>query len=254
LEEANMSSLRGFIVGGLAFVLLLAFPLVAPAAESPEATRRQEIETVIQEYLRAHPEVVAEALQEMERREQEAQRKRAAEAVRSHLAELTQDPGSPVGGNPQGAVTIVEFFDYQCGYCKGEVIELKKLLQADPDIRLVYKDLPILGPVSTFAARAALAAQKQGKHEAMHAALMAASERLTEQGVLQIASQVGLDAARLEKDMADPAVAEILARNGRLREALGIRGTPALIVGAELVPGAADFDTLNELVAQARKK
>jgi protein-disulfide isomerase len=83
---------------------------------------------------------------------------------------------------------------------------------------------------------------------------MAASERLTEQGVLQIAAQVGLDAARLEKDMADPAVAEILARNGRLREALGIRGTPALIIGAELVPGAADFDTLNELVAQARKK
>ena len=120
-----MSSLRKFIVAGLAFALLLAFPLVAPAAESPEAARRQEIETVVQEYLRAHPEVVAEALQEMERREQEAQRKRAAEAVRAHLAELTQDPGSPVGGNPQGAVTIVEFFDYQCGYCKGEVVELK---------------------------------------------------------------------------------------------------------------------------------
>ena len=160
-----MSSLRKFIVVGLAFALLLAFPLVAPAAESPEAARRQEIETVVQEYLRAHPEVVAEALQEMERREQEAQRKRAAEAVRAHLAELTQDPGSPVGGNPQGAVTIVEFFDYQCGYCKGEVVELKKLLQADPDIRLVYKDLPILGPVSTFAARAALAAQQQGKQQ-----------------------------------------------------------------------------------------
>ena len=190
----------------------------------------------------------------MERREQEAQRKRAGEAIRANLAELTQDPGSPTGGNPQGAVTLVEFFDYQCGYCKAEVAELKKLLQADPDIRLVYKDLPILGPVSTFAARAALAARKQGKHEAFHAALMAASERLTEQGVFQIAAQVGLDAARLEKDMADPAVAEILARNDRLRGALGIRGTPALIVGTELVPGAADFDALKGLVAQARKK
>ena len=249
-----MSSLRGFIVGGAAFVLLLASPFAARAAESPEAARRQEIETVIREYLQAHPEVVAEALQEMERREQEAQRKQAAEAVRSHLAELTQDPGSPVGGNPQGAVTIVEFFDYQCGYCKGEVGELKKLLQADPDIRLVYKDLPILGPVSTLAARAALAAQKQGKHEAFHAALMGASERMTEQGVLQVAAQVGLDAARLEKDMADPAVAETLARNSRLREVLGIRGTPALIVGTELIPGAVDFEALKKLVAQARKK
>ena len=249
-----MMFLRGFAVGGLVFALLFALPLGVPAAESPEAARRQEIETVIREYLQAHPEVVAEALQEMERREQEAQRKRATEAVRAHLAELTQDPGSPVGGNPQGAMTIVEFFDYQCGYCKGEAIELKKLLQADPDIRLVYKDLPILGPVSTFAARAALAAQQQGKHEVLHAALMAASERLTEQGVLQIAAQVGLDAARLEKDMADPAVAETLARGLRLAEALGIRGTPALIVGMELVPGAADLDALKRLVAQARKK
>ena len=94
-----MSSLRGFIVGGLAFVLLLSFPLATRAAESPEAARRQEIETVVQEYLRAHPEVVTEALQEMERREQEAQRKRAAEAVRAHQAELTQAPGSP-GGSP----------------------------------------------------------------------------------------------------------------------------------------------------------
>lgn len=249
-----MSSLRGFVVGGLFSALLLALPLVAPAAESPEAARRQEIETVVREYLRAHPEVVAEALQEMERREQEAQRKWAAEAVRAHLAELTQDPGSPVGGNPQGAVTIVEFFDYQCGYCKGQAIELRKLLQSDPDIRLVYKELPILGPVSTFAARAALAARGQGKYETLHAALMAASERLTEQGVLQIAAQVGLDAARLEKDMADPAVAETLARSARLGEALGIRGTPALIVGTELAPGAADLDALKRLVGQARKK
>jgi protein-disulfide isomerase len=249
-----MSSLRGFIVGGLAFVLLLAFPLGAPAAESPEAARRQEIEMVVREYLRAHPEVVAEALQEMERREQEAQRKRAAEAVRAHLAELTQDPGSPVGGNPQGAVTIVEFFDYQCGYCKGEEIELKKLLQADPDIRLVYKDLPILGPVSLFASRAALAAQKQGKHGPFHDALMAATGNLTEQRVLQLAARVGLDAARLEKDMADPAVEEILARNTHLMEALGIRGTPALVIGTELVPGAADLDALKRLVAQARRK
>lgn len=249
-----MSSLRGFIVGGLACALLLALPLAAPAAESPEAARRQEIETVVREYLRAHPEVVAEALQEMERREQEAQRKRAAEAVRAHLADLTQDPGSPVGGNPQGTVTIVEFFDYQCGYCKAEAVELKKLLQVDPDIRLVYKDLPILGPVSTFAARVALAAQQQGKHEVLHAALMAASQPLTEQGVLQIAAQVGLDAARLEKDMADPAVAKTLARNARLGEALGIRGTPALIVGTALVPGAADLDALKRLVAQARRK
>jgi protein-disulfide isomerase len=249
-----MSSLRGFIVGGFACALLLAFPLGVLAAESPEAARRQEIETVVREYLRAHPEVVAEALQEMERREQEAQRKRAAEAVRAHLAELTQDSGNPVGGNPQGAVTIVEFFDYQCGYCKKEAGEIDKLLQTDSDVRVVYKDLPILGPASTFAARAALAAQKQGKHAALHATLLAANGALTDQGVLRLAAQVGLDTTRLEKDMADPAVEETLARNAHLREVLDIRGTPALVIGMELIPGAVDLDTLKRLVAQARKK
>ena len=249
-----MISSHRFKVSGLVFALLFALPLGVPAAESPEAARRQEIETVIREYLQAHPEVVAEALQEMERREQEAQRKRTAEAVRAHLAELTQDSGSPVGGNPQGAVTIVEFFDYQCGYCKKEAGEIDKLLQTDSDVRVVYKDLPILGPASTFAARAALAAQKQGKHAALHATLLAANGALTDQRVLRLAAQVGLDTTRLEKDMADPAVDETLARNAHLREVLDIRGTPALVIGMELIPGAVDFDTLKRLVAQARKK
>jgi len=247
-----MMPLRALIVTGLALSLVFPLFVKGEAAEAPDASRRQEIETIIREYLLAHPEVVTEALQEAERREQEAQRKRAAEAIRAHLAELTQDPGSPVGGNPQGRVTVVEFFDYQCGYCKREEVELKTLLQTDSDIRLVYKDLPILGPASVFAARAALAAQKQGKHEALHAALMAASQPLTDQEVLRIAAQVGLDAAKLEKDMADPSVSQALDRNFRLQRALNIQGTPALIVGTELIPGAASLETLKALVARAR--
>jgi len=239
---------------GLAFALLLALPVAVVAEEASDATRRQEIEAIVREYLRTHPEVVAEALQEFERREQEAQRQRATEAIRSHLTELTQDPGNPVGGNPKGQVTIVEFFDYQCGYCKREVAELTKLLQGDPDIRVVYKDLPILGPASVFAARAALASQKQGKHEALHAALMATNERLTEEGVLRLATQVGLDTGRLEKDMADPSVAKTLDRNFELQRALNIQGTPALVVGTELIPGAADFESLKALVGRARGK
>ena len=247
-----MAFRRTSVVAGLIIALVVGLCVAVRAGEAPDASRRQEIEKIIREYLLAHPEVVTEALQEAERREQEAQRKRAAEAIRAHLAELTQDPGSPVGGNPQGRVTIVEFFDYQCGYCKREAVELKTLLQTDSDIRLVYKDLPILGPASVFAARAALAAQKQGKHEALHAALMAASEKLTDQEVLRIAAQVGLDAAKLEKDMADPSVSQALDRNFRLQRALNIQGTPALIVGTELIPGAASLETLKALVARAR--
>ena len=247
-----MAFRRTSVVAGLIIALVVGLCVAVRAGEAPDASRRQEIEKIIREYLLAHPEVVTEALQEAERREQEAQRKRAAEAIRAHLAELTQDPGSPVGGNPQGRVTIVEFFDYQCGYCKREAVELKTLLQTDSDIRLVYKDLPILGPASVFAARAALAAQKQGKHNALHAALMAASEKLTDQEVLRIAAQVGLDAAKLEKDMADPSVSQALDRNFQLQRALNIQGTPALIVGTELIPGAASLETLKALVARAR--
>jgi protein-disulfide isomerase len=249
-----MIFLRRSVAAGVTLALLLALVAVVRAGEPADAARRQEIETVIREYLRAHPEVVAEALQEVQRREQEAQRKRAGELIRAHTAELTQDPGSPVGGNPQGQITIVEFFDYQCGYCKREAVELKKLLDKDRDIRLVYKDLPILGPPSVFAARAALAAQKQGKHEALHAALMAMTDRLTDEGVLLLATQLGLDMVRLEKDMADPSVEAILDRNFRLQQALNIQGTPALVIGTELVPGAAGLDTLKELVARARRQ
>jgi protein-disulfide isomerase len=228
--------------------------VVARASEAPDASRRQEIETIIRDYLRAHPEVVLEALQEIERREHERQRVQRVDAIRAHLAQLTQDPGSPVGGNPQGRVTVVEFFDYQCGYCKRQVGELKKLLQTDADVRLVYKDLPILGPPSVFAARAALAARKQGKHEALHEALMATNGPLTEEVVLKVATQSGLDIARLEKDMADPSVSEALDRNFQLQRALNIEGTPALIVGTEFLPGAASFETLKTLVARVRAK
>jgi protein-disulfide isomerase len=249
-----MTSLRTLSMVSLVLALLLPWPLDVPAAEGPDAARRQEVETIIREYLRAHPEVVMEALQEMERREQDVQQRQRAETIRGRLADLTQDPASPVGGNPKGSVTIVEFFDYQCGYCKREAAEMKKLLQADPDVRVVYKDLPILGPASVFAARAALAAQKQGKHGALHTALLETSERLTDQEVLRLAAQAGLDTAQLEKDMADPSVTAALDRNFQLQRALNIQGTPALIVGTEFIPGAANLDTLKELVARARKQ
>ncbi len=247
-----MTFRRTSVVVGLTIALTFGLCVAALAGEAPDASRRQEIETIIRDYLRAHPEVVLEALQEMERREQERQRAQRAETSRAHLVQLTQDPASPVAGNPQGRVTIVEFFDYQCGYCKRQEGELRKLLQTDADVRLVYKDLPILGPPSVFAARAALAARKQGKHDALHDVLMATDEPLTEEVVLKVAGQSGLDIAQLTKDMADPSVSEALDRNFRLQRALKIEGTPALIVGTEFIPGAASLDTLKALVARAR--
>jgi protein-disulfide isomerase len=210
------------------------------------------METVIREYLKAHPEVVIDALQEMQRRQQEARTKQAGDAIRAHSAELVSDSASPVAGNPAGTVTLVEFFDYQCGYCKRVAPEVAKLLQADPQIRLVYKDFPILGPESVLAARAALAAQQQGKYLALHDALMAA-EQVNEQVVFDLAARAGLDVPRLKQDMQSPAVSQALARNAKLAQDLGIRGTPAFVAGDELYPGAADLQTLQGMVSRARK-
>lgn len=233
--------------------LLLFVPGLGAAGETPDPALRQQVETIIQDYLRAHPEVVVDALREMERRSRQAEAQRAVEAIKANAAALFQDPASPVGGNAKGRVTLVEFFDYQCGYCKRVAGELTKLLAADPEIRFVYKEFPILGPVSVFAAKAALAAVPQGKYAAFHEALMLTGDPLTEETVLGLAGGVGLDVGKLKTDMQSQTIAEQLAATAKLAETIGIRGTPALVTPGELYPGAADLPTLRALIARARK-
>ncbi len=224
------------------------------AAEAPDAPSRQAIEKAIRDYLKAHPEVVEEALQVLEARRREEEKRRAREAVQANRDQLLNDGASPVGGNPQGDVTVVEFFDYRCGYCKGVAPDVKKLLQEDPNVRLVYKEFPILGPESALAARAALAAHAQGKYRPFHDALMAASGPLTMPAILQLARKAGLDAAKLRLAMEAPEIRATIERNRALADALGITGTPAFVVGTELVPGAVDLHALKALVSQARAK
>jgi protein-disulfide isomerase len=128
-----------------------------------------------------------------------------------------------------------------------------EIIAADPDLRVVYKEFPILGPGSTFAARAALAAQRQGKYAPFHEALMRAGESLDEEQVLEIAEAVGLDTERLDQDMQDPAIQEAIARNLQLANALGITGTPSFVIGDRVVPGAVDLRTLQSLIARVRQ-
>src|SRR5262249_9457414 len=166
--------------------------------------------------------------------------------------ELVRDPASPVAGNPQGDVTIVEFFDYRCPYCKQVEPHLEALLKEDPKLRIVYKEFPVLGPESLYAARMALAAQKQGKYTAFHDAMMAAKGQITQETILTVARSAGVDVARAKTDMAAPDIQEIIKRNYALADALDIQGTPAFIVGDTLVPGATDLDNLRRLIAEAR--
>jgi protein-disulfide isomerase len=207
----------------------------------------------IRDYLIANPEVLVEAMQELERKQDSQQNTAAQKAIQENRAALLSDPDSPIAGNPNGDVTIVEFSDYQCPYCKRSHSTVKALLESDSKVKLVFKDLPILGEPSRIAALAALASRAQHKHLAFHNALMEFNGKIDRDKVMEIAGSVGLDVAQLQKDMADPKLKEIIDHNLALASALGVRGTPAFVIGNTFVPGAVDADTLKQLIADARK-
>jgi protein-disulfide isomerase len=220
---------------------------------STEPAELDPFEQRVREYLLQNPEVIMEALQILQERQRAAEAEGLKRTIAERSDEILNDPDAPVGGNPAGDVTLVEFFDYNCPYCRRVAPTVVELEETDPDLRLVYKEFPILGPGSQFAARAALASRKQGKYVAFHNAVMQASEQVTEESVMEIARTVGLDPEQLKTDMQDPAIQEAIARNLRLANALGITGTPSFVIGQEIVPGAADLGTLQDLIARARR-
>lgn len=233
----------------------LAQDKAAAQAQAMDPQQRGAIETIVRDYLLANPEVIVDAIRLYREREQQAQEARAQQALSAHKDSLTNDPHAPVAGNPKGDVTVVEFFDYHCGYCKRVFPVLRELLDSDKNLRWVFKEFPILGPESVIASRAALAAWNldPAKYLDFHAALMGTSGGLPEERILKIAKSTGYDAGKLKKEMDSEAVTAEINRNHQLAETLGIRGTPAFIVGNELVPGAVDVDTLRQLIAKARK-
>ncbi len=162
------------------------------------------------------------------------------------------DAADPVGGNPQGDVTIVEFFDTRCPYCRKLEPTMAALLARDHGVRLVYKDLPILGPASVLGSKALLAAQKQGGYEKLRDAIMAAPPDTTKPMIQAIAQKLGLDWKRLEHDMDDPSIGARIQANLKLAHGIGIEGTPALVIGGDLIPGAVDTAELTKAVAAAR--
>src|SRR6516225_7115386 len=225
----------------------------AGAAElAPE--QRQAVESIIHDYLLQHPEVLIEAMRAAEGKVKTEAGEKAKQALVARRSEIFDDPGTPVGGNPKGDVTLVEFFDYRCPYCKQVQPRLKELLAGDHQLRIAYKEFPILGSVSVAAARAALAAHRQSKYEAFHDAMMAASGQITDDTVYQVAGAVGLDVDRLKRDMSSPQIDAALKANHALAEALDITGTPGFVIWDQIVPGAIELSSLKDLVAGARGK
>ena len=257
--------LAGAAAVAIALVLGLALVL-SPAVSGPAAAQEQSrpggfapeqiegIEQIVRDYLLAHPEVLVQSLNEFQKRQKLAEKQRQQQTVLASRAALTQDPDSPVMGNPEGDVAIVEFFDYKCPYCKRVAGTLKDVVAADGKIRLVMKEFPILGAQSIKAARAALAVAKQGKYEEFHWALMTEPGDMSDPHIRQIARSVGVDVDRMMVDMESPEIQAMIQRNHDLAQALQITGTPAFVIGDTLVPGAIDRKTLEHLVAQARAK
>lgn len=231
---------------------LLASPV---AAQDIGDAERKRVEQIVREYLLSNPEVLVDSLRNFEQKRQAETQKAATAALVANRDAIERDPTTPVAGNPKGDVTVVEFFDYRCGYCKKVVPTLQALLKNDANVRVVFKEFPILGPESQKAAEAAQAVWKiePGKYLAFHVALMESRGALDEARIMEIAKSVGIDPGKLKTAMADPAVAKKLKDNIELAQKLQIGGTPAFIVGDQLMPGAVDLDTLQDAVRSARK-
>jgi protein-disulfide isomerase len=225
----------------------------AAAADDISAEQRQAFEAIIRDYLVNHPEVIKEAMEELERRQAVEAQAVTKQKISERAQEIYRSSGDLVLGNPKGKVTVVEFFDYNCGYCKRAIPEVEKLIQSDDDVRVVIKEFPILGPGSVFAAKAALASRNQGKYNEFHQALTELNGVKDETSVMQVAEQVGLDVDKLKTDMESDAVAQVIRRNYSLAESLSINGTPSFIIDEALEPGYVQFDVLARHVAAVRQ-
>lgn len=233
------------IVASVAMALLSAAP-----AQADEITDERVRELVL-DTIRNNPQIVLEAIELLQKQSEADKVAQARETLAGERARLEADPNAPVLGNPEGDVTVVEFFDYNCPYCKRVADEVKGLIEQDDGVRLVYREWPILGEGSLFAARAALAAREQDAYEAMHWALMALP-RAEEESVLQAATDLGLDLDKLREDMGSPAIDEHIRTSFELTEGLGFSGTPAFVIGEELIPGLVPLDALQDSVDRVR--
>jgi protein-disulfide isomerase len=233
--------------------------LCAPPASAQTFSddQRHEIEGVIKDYLIKHPEILQEAMAALDKKQQEAEAEKARTTIKANNATLFNSPHQVVLGNPQGDVTMVEFFDYNCGYCKRALPDMMTLLKTDPNIKFVLKEFPVLGEGSVDAAHVAVAVRMQDptgkKYIEFHQKLLGSRGPADKARALAVAKEVGFDMARIEKDMASGEVKATIDENMKLADALGVNGTPSYVVGSELVVGAVGLDSLKEKIAATRK-
>lgn len=240
----------------LPYLVATSCALLAETASAQMAdfsqSQEDRIKELAREYILENPEIIAEAITLLQANQESAKLERQQQNLAQIQPELINPPENTVIGNPDGKVTVVEFFDYNCGYCKSMFETVLDSMQDNDEIRLVLIEFPILGPNSVVASKAALASREQDLYGPFHQAMMSHRGSLNEATIMTLARGVGIDVNQLQKDMKDPSLDEIIDKNRAIAQQLEISGTPAFIVGSTLIPGAVSAEQFNQLVEQAQ--
>ncbi len=243
----------------LAFAAALALSAAVPAAAQDfSAAQRGQIEKIIKDYLIKHPEVLQEAMAELEKKQAVAESEKARSAIKNNAEAIFNSPRQVTLGNPQGDVTFVEFFDYNCGYCKRALNDMMELMAKDPKLKVVLKEFPVLGPTSVETAQVAIAVRMQDKtgkkYLEFHQKLLTGRGQIDKAKALAAAKEIGLDMARIEKDLKSDEIGKTLEESMKLAEALGLNGTPSYVIGNDVVIGAVGLAQLSQKIQAARQQ
>ena len=247
-----MNSLRRF--APTLFALALCAAPLPTSAQGFTDSQRSDIQAIVRSYLIAHPEVLEEAMNELNKRQAAEEAAKHEAAIGQNADSIFNSPHGVVLGNKDGDVAFVEFFDYNCGYCKRAMADMLDLLKSDPKLKIVLKEFPVLSEGSVEAAKVAVAVRMQDpkKYLDFHTRLLGGRGPVDKARALAAAKDVGLDVARIEKDLANPEVRATIEENMKLAEDMGLNGTPSYVIGKQVVIGAVGLEALKEKIGIAR--
>jgi protein-disulfide isomerase len=240
------------IIGVIATIGFLVGSLSPVFAESISPVQKTEFEKLVHDYLLDHPEILRDMANKLEANDKLAADTARDITLKTQAKDIFHNPMDAIVGNAKGDVTVVEFMDYNCGWCKKSVVEMQALVAKDKNVRIVMKEFPIFGPGSEYAARAALASVKQGKYWELHQAMFASEGKITPEVVDQIAKEQGLDVAKMKADMKAADIEATIKKNQALAQSLALTGTPGFIVDDKLIPGYTELANLQAMLATTR--
>jgi protein-disulfide isomerase len=255
---AGMAGGFAGVAGSSLFGMTTGSPAAAPATEQaaePAGVDQERMGALVRDYLLANPEVLEEAQQVLQARREEESRQQAMASIENNRDAIFNAPEDMVIGNPEGDITLVEFFDYNCGYCKRAMDDVVEIIKTDPNVRVVLKEFPILGPDSLAAHQVSMAFRKLApeKYGEFHMALLGADVRASEAVAIELAKQYGVDEEALRESMNDPAIEDSIRRSYQLADMLGISGTPSFVLGDETVFGAVGSEMLLAKIENVRQ-